>query len=75
MLIADRDLMITVNSAAAQIYERACDAVDYGTFSRPDFVEHLLRHYDLSRHDAEMQMRSLLGFALRHRMVLKNRTA
>ena len=74
MLVADRDVMVTVNYAAAQIFEQARETVDYGTFSRSDCVNHLLQFYDLTRNEAEAQTRSLLGFALKHRMVLKRCT-
>ena len=74
MLVADRDVMVTVNYAAAQIFKQALETVASETFSRSDCVNHLLQFYDLTGSEAAAQMRSLLGFALRHRMVLKRCT-
>lgn len=71
LLIADRDVMVTVNHAAAQLYESARESVGGDHFERSDCVCFLLKNYKLSDCEAEEQMRSLLGFGLKHRMVLK----
>lgn len=71
LLIADRDVMVRVNHAAAQLYEQARGALGDESFSRADCVALLLETFDLSRPDAERQVRSLLGFALRQALARK----
>jgi hypothetical protein len=75
MLVADRDELITVNQAAAQVFTLARESVGDGAFSRIDCINFLLEHYELTRPDAERQMRALIGFAMNHGLVLKRRTA
>ena len=71
LLLAARDVMVTVNHAAAQLYECARESVGDSDFSRVDCVRFLLENYDMSERDAEVQMRSILGFGLKQRLVLK----
>ena len=71
MLVVDRDVMVTVNQAAAQIFTLAWEMVGERSFSRVDCINFLLKHYELTRQDAEVQMRALLRFALTHGLVLK----
>ena len=71
MLVADRDVLVTVNKTAAQIFEHAREIAGSRTFDRSACVAFLLENYQLSGQEAEGQMRSLLGFGLRHGFVLK----
>ncbi len=75
MLVADRDALITVNQAAAQVFILARESVGDGAFNRNDCINFLVEHYELTRPDAEVQMLALLGFALNHGLVLKRRAA
>jgi hypothetical protein len=75
LLIADRDVMVTVNLAAAKLYECARESFGYGDFNRFDCVHFLLESYDMSDQEAEDQMRSILGFGLKQRLVLKKAAA
>jgi len=75
MLVADRDVMVTVNQMAAQIFQHAREMVGNETFNRSACVDFLLENYQLSAREADMQMRSLLGFGLRQGLVLKNHVA
>ena len=72
MLVADRDVLVTVNQMAAQIFEHAREIVGNRTFDRSACVDFLLENYQLSGQEAEGQMRSILGFGLRYGLVLKN---
>jgi hypothetical protein len=74
LLVADRDLMVTVNHAAAMLYEQASLQSAGRSFNRSDWVNFLLRNFQLNQANAERQVRSILGFALRHGLVEK-RTA
>lgn len=71
LLVADQDVMVTVNHAAAQLFEQGQKVVGNKVFSRTDCVEFLLEHYELTHLDAEKAMRSLIGFSLRQCLVLK----
>lgn len=71
LLVADRDLLVTVNPAAAQLFEHARAVAGTRLFSRADGVDFLLDHYDLSLPEAESKLRSLLGFGLKQRLVNK----
>ena len=75
MLVADRDVIITVNQMAAQIFQHAREMFGNETFNRSACVDFLLENYQLSGQEAAGQMRSLLGFGLRHGLVLKNHIA
>ncbi len=71
MLIANRDVMVTVNHAAAALFEQASLLPEGRFFNRSDCLNFLLQNFDLNRADAERQTRSILGFALRHGLVVK----
>lgn len=71
LLVADRDVMITVNHAAAQLFECARESIGANEFGRSDCVRFLSENYDVSVREAEEQMRSILGFGLKQRMILK----
>ena len=75
MLVADRDVMVTVNQMAAQIFQHAREMVGNETFNRSACVDFLLENYQLSGQEAAGQMRSMLGFGLRQGLVLKNHVA
>jgi len=75
MLVADRDVIITVNQMAAQIFQHAREMVGNEIFNRSACVDFLLENYQLSGQEAAGQMRSMLGFGLRHGLVLKNHAA
>ena len=68
MFVADRHIMLNINHAAAQLYEAF---LRDNPFTRDDMLYFLLDNYDISRNDAERQLRSLLGFGLRHGVVTK----
>jgi hypothetical protein len=69
MLVADQDLMVTVNHAAAKLFEQASLQSAGRSFRRTDWVNFLLQNFQLDQSDAEWQTRSILGFALRHGLV------
>lgn len=71
MLVADRDVMVTVNHAAATLFEQASVQSEERPFTRTDCLNFLLHNFELNRTDAERQIRSILGFALRHGLVVK----
>jgi hypothetical protein len=75
MLVADRDVIITVNQMAAQIFQHAREMVGNETFNRSACVDFLLENYQLSGQEAAGQMRSMLGFGLRQGLILKNHVA
>ena len=72
LLVADRDVMITVNHAAAELFKQAKAMAGNSLFNRSDCVSFLLDNYELSNLDAEKKMRSILGFGLKRRLVLKS---
>lgn len=71
LLVADRDVIVTVNHAAAQLFKQAQASVGNGLFSRSDCVNFLLENYDLSNLDAEKMMRSIIGFGLMQHVIFK----
>lgn len=75
ILVADRDVIMTVNQMAAQIFQHARQVVGNETFNRSACVDFLLENYQLSGQEAAGQMRSMLGFGLRQGLILKNHVA
>ena len=71
LLVADQDLMVTVNHAAAQLFEQAALQSAGRFFNRSDWVNFLRQNFQLNQVNAERQVRSILGFALRHGLVEK----
>ena len=71
MLVADRDVMVTVNHAAAALFEQASSQSEGRRFNRTDCLNFLLQNFELNRADAERQVKSILGFALRQGLVAK----
>jgi hypothetical protein len=73
LLIADRDVMVTLNHAAARLFEEALELFQDRTFSRSDCVDFLLHNYDMTASEAEREVRSLLGFGLIMALVVKKK--
>jgi hypothetical protein len=73
LLVADRDFMVTVNSAGEELFKSAKASLGNSFFSRSDCIDFLLDQYDLAPHEAEKQMRSLLGFGLKQYLLAKKR--
>ena len=71
MLVADRNIMVKINHAAARLYELASAAARGNSFTRQDARNFLMENYQLSSDEAAMQLRSLLGFGLRNGVVEK----
>ena len=71
LLIADRDTMVTVKPAAAQLFTEARELIGNDLFSRSDCVAFLLAQFDLTPPEAEKQMRSILSFGLQQSLVTK----
>lgn len=71
LFLADRDLMLTVNLAAGELYEAARSALGKRPFNRRECTEFLIDNYELSSAEADRQTRSLLSFGLRHRILVK----
>ena len=66
LLIADRDCLLTVNSAAADLYVEAVREFGSNRFSLQEVVDRLSAHYDLNTQQCRVKARELLAFALRH---------
>jgi hypothetical protein len=71
MLVADRNIMVKINHAAARIYQLASSAANDRTFTRNDLLDFLMDNFDVSKTEAELQLRSLLCFGLRYGVVYK----
>ena len=71
MLVADRNIMVKINHAAARVYELASAAAQGNSFTRQDARNFLMDHYQLTSVEAASQLRSLLGFGLRNGVVEK----
>ncbi len=71
LLLANRDLMLTVNLAASQLYQAARAVLGDQTFSRCDCTAFLIENYDLPSAEARRQTRVLLACGLRHRILVK----
>lgn len=71
LLVADRDVVITVNLAAARLFAEANAAVEESPFSRSDCTDFLLAHFDMDRAEAVAQARVLLAYGLRHGLLLR----
>ena len=66
ILVADRDVIMTVNQMAAQIFQHARQVVGNETFNRSACVDFLLENYQLSGQEAA---------GLRQGIILKNHVA
>lgn len=75
ILVADRNIMLKINSAAARLFELASTAAQDRTFTRHDVQNFLLENYHLSSDEAATQVRSLLVFGLRNGVVEKHLTS
>ena len=71
ILVADRNVMVTVNHAAATLFEQALLQPEGRCFNRNDCLNFLLQNFELNRTDAKRQVKSILGFALRQGLVAK----
>ena len=71
LFVADRDLMVTVNQAGAELFEVAKGALKDLPFTRYECRDFLLENYDLTAEEAEEEAVSLLSFGLRNRIVVK----
>ena len=71
LFLAERDLMLTVNLAAGELYEAARSALGKRPFNRRQCTEFLTENYELSSAEADRQARSLLSFGLRRGILVK----
>ncbi|MDT8440769.1 MAG: hypothetical protein RQ723_03805 [Desulfuromonadales bacterium] len=69
LFIADREMLVTVNRAAAELYQLFRSSCTGRPFSRQDCRQFLATNYELSVERAMSETARLLGFALRHRIV------
>lgn len=68
-LVAEQNMMVTVNHAAAGLYEKAFKELGREPFTRHDCHAFLLKHFDLEAEAAVREMRLSLAFALRQALV------
>ena len=71
LFLADRDLMLTVNLAAGELYETARSVIGDRSFSHHDCMTFLIDTYVLTEEESRRQTRSILTFGLRHRILVK----
>ena len=69
LLVADSDLLLTINRGAGELFEALAEAFSGRTFTLPDAVVWLGRNYELAAAACRTQARNLLAFALKHRLV------
>ena len=69
LLVADRDRLLTVNAAAADLYTEAAQAFGNRQFSLEEGVGWLADHYDLSAQQCRVKARELLAFGLKQGLV------
>jgi len=71
LLLADRDVMVTVNRAAAELYELFRKQTGDRLFTRNDCAAFLEKSYDLPERKVPSQVRSLLSFGLKQQLFQK----
>ena len=71
LFVANRDVMLTVNPAAAELFETAHAVLADRSFSRGECTDFLLDTYEITAEQAQRQTLSLLSFGLRNRIVIK----
>lgn len=74
LFVADRNEMLSINHAAAELFGMAQNAAGEKTFTRAEFFDFLLDNYQMSKLEAEQRMRAVLGFCLQRGIVQKNTT-
>jgi hypothetical protein len=67
--------MVTVNHAAAQLFETAASTFGDKTFSRDGCVDFLLTHYAMNLSEAKERSRQIITFCLRHGIIEKSSDA
>ncbi|PLX72411.1 MAG: hypothetical protein C0614_13855, partial [Desulfuromonas sp.] len=71
LFVANLDVMLTVNAAAAELFEAARSVLADRPFTRGECTSFLLDTYDMTPDQAERQTLSLLSFGLRNHIVIK----
>lgn len=71
LFIAGRAKLITVNRAAAELYQLFHDSCCDRAFSRDECRRFLTENYDLATTEAEAEADRLLGFALKQRIICR----
>ena len=69
LLVADRDLLLTVNRAAGELFEALAEAFAGRPLTLADGIAWLGENYDLATAACRVEARALLAFALKHRLV------
>lgn len=70
LLVADQHLLLTVNAAAATLFESLSAFFAGRTFTLAEGVEWLDRHYELTAEACRQQARGLLAFALKYHLAV-----
>ena len=70
LFVAERNVMLTVNPAAAELFAAAHSVLADRPFTRSECTDFLLDSYEISPEQAERQTLSLLSFGLRNRIVI-----
>jgi hypothetical protein len=68
-MIAGRDLLLTVNAAAADLFESMSREFHQRNFAGHDIATWLSNHYQLPPADCRVKSRELLAFGLKHHIV------
>ena len=69
LLVADRDRLLTVNAAAADLFALAIQAFGSRPFSPGEAGDWLAGQYALAARDCRAKARELLAFGLRHGLI------
>jgi hypothetical protein len=71
LFVAARDELITINQAAADLFEAAVAAFAGRSFDCKAAIEWFAYTYDLTVDDVNSKLRPLLAFAVRHGIVVR----
>jgi hypothetical protein len=71
LLVARRNLLLTINAAAADLFEGATQTFFRRSFTLTEGIHWLAGGYDLSAADSRTKARELLTFGLKHGLVCR----
>jgi hypothetical protein len=69
LLVADRDRLLTINGAAADLFEEAIGDLGGASFTLEEGADWLAGHYEMSVRQCRLKARELLAFGLKHGLV------
>mgnify|MGYP001827086001 CR=1 FL=1 len=73
LLVADQDVMVTVDHSAVHLFNLALEAFGSRVFSRSECVDLLLQHFEMTVSEAQKKVSTLIAFGVMFDLVLKKK--